>query len=199
MALDYFTLAEARALPDIDDTSKYPDARVTALGEYVQAVIESACQTSFAARTVVETLDGSGTTRILLKTPYVLSVTSVTIDGVTSTDTFSAQRGVLERRLTGSYTPLTWTEGRRNIVCTYQAGYSSTPPADIKEAALQATRARLMSSSAFSAIDDRRTSISNEMGVVSFITAGAKQPTGYPEVDAVINRWARKLNTVTFP
>lgn len=199
MALDYFTLEEARALPDISDESKYPDDRVTAAGEYVQAIIEGACQTSFVAREVVESLDGDGTTSLRLSTPYVLSVTSVTISGATSTDEFTATHGVLERTTTGSYSPLSWTRGRRNVTVTYDAGYSATPPADIKEAALQATRARLMSTSEFSAIDDRRTSITNEMGTISFVIAGEERPTGFPEVDAVINRWAKKLNTVTYP
>jgi hypothetical protein len=199
VALDYFTLAELRAFPDLSDAGKYPDARCTAVGEYVQAVIEGACGTSFVPRSVTETLDGDGTCSLRLSTPYIRAITSVTIEGVLSTDTFTATHGILERTTTGSYWPLSWTQGRRNVTVVYTAGYSTTPPADIKEAALQATRARLMSTSERSSIDDRRTSISNEMGVVSFVIAGDERPTGYPEVDAVINRWAKKLNTVTYP
>lgn len=199
MALDYFTLAEFRAVPDMDDESKYPDARVTAVGEYVQAVIEGACRTSFVPRAVTEVLDGDGSTSLRLSTPYVRAVTSVTIEGVLSTDTTSVVHGILERTTAGSYSPLSWTRGRRNVTVVYTAGYSTTPPADIKEAAMQATRARLMSTSEFSSIDDRRTSITNEMGTISFVIAGEERPTGYPEVDAVINRWAKKLNTVTYP
>ena len=44
-----------------------------------------------------------------------------------------------------------------------------------------------------SAIDDRRTSLSTEQGTVSYVIAGEDRPTGYPDVDAVIMRWARKL------
>lgn len=200
MALDYFTLEELRDLPDVDNEDKYPDARVVAAAEYVQGIIEGECQTSFVPRPKVETLNGVGTPGLVLSTPYVQSITSVVVDGVASTDSFSVVRGVLQRTTVGSFTPLTWAWGTRNVVVTYMSGYSDVPPPDIKEAALQATRARLMSTSSDSTIDDRRTSITNDAGTtVSFVIAGEKRPTGYPEVDAVINRWAKKLNTVTYP
>lgn len=199
MALDYFTLEELRAEPDVASTERYPDDRVTAAGEYVQGIIEGACQTSFVAREVTETLDGTGATRLMLSTPFVLAVNSVTIDGVACTDEFTVSHGVLERRTVGTFTPLVWTRGRRNIVVNYDAGYSATPPADIKGAALQATRARLLATSDYSVINDRQTSLTTELGTIGFVVAGEDRPTGYPEVDAVINRWAKKLNTVTFP
>lgn len=198
MALDYFTLEEFRALPDVPEED-YDDAAVTAAAEYVQGIVEGVCQTSFVPRTVTETLDARGGTRLLLSTPYVREITSVTIDGVLSMDSFTAHHGVLERVTTGTFTPLQWGYGWRNVTVVYEAGYSDEPPADIKGAVMQATRARLLSQSSDAVMDDRRTSLNTEMGVIGFVVAGQKNPTGYPEVDAVLMRWAAKLNTVTFP
>jgi hypothetical protein len=199
MTLDYFTLAELRALPDVT-AGEFTDAQITTAGEFMQAIVESECQASFVSRATVETLDGTGGTTLRLKTPYVLSITSVTVDGVTLTDQFTVDAGILERRTTGTYTPQPWTRGRRNIVVTYAAGYSSTPPSDIKGAVMWAARDRLMSQGSQNGIDVRRTSVTNDLGgTIQYVLPGEKRPSGYPELDAVIGRWSRKLNTVTYP
>lgn len=198
MTLDYFTLVEFRTLPDVPQAT-FSDAVVTLAAEYVQGIIEGTCGTSFVPRTIVETLDGAGGTTLRLKSPYVLTITSVTVNGVAVTDQFTFDAGVLERRTTGTFLAQRWTTGRRNIVVTYTAGYSTTPPADIKGAAMDATRMRLLSQSPTSTVDARRTGLNTDMGTISYVVAGEKRPTGYPEVDAVIMRWATKLNTVTYP
>jgi hypothetical protein len=198
MALDYFSIEEFRAQPDVPE-SKYNDAAVTAAAEYVQGIVEGHCGTSFVGRQAVETLDGTGTTTLRLATPYVLGVDSVTVNGTVLTDEYVVDAGVLERRAAGSFSSLSWSRGRRNVVVTYRAGYSDEPPADLKGAVIQAVRARLMATSSQATIDDRRTSLNTDMGVINYVIAGQERPTGYPEVDAVIMRWAKKLNTVTYP
>jgi hypothetical protein len=198
MALEYFTLAELRLLPDCAG-SAFTDAQITTAGEFIQAAVETECQTSFVARSVTETLDGTGTTRLRLKTPYVVAITSVTVNGVALTDQFTVDAGILERRTAGTYTSQPWTLGRRNIVVVYTAGSSSTPPADIKDAALWAARDRLLAQSDRAGIDARRTSMTTEFGTVNYVIPGEKRPTGFPELDATIARWSRKLNTVTYP
>lgn len=200
MALDYFTLEEFRALPDMDDDATYTDAKVTAAAEFFQAIVEGECQTSFVPRTVTETLDTWGGTSLTLATPYVRAITSVTIDGTLSTDSFSAAHGVLQRVTTGTYTPLSWGYGHRNVVVVYTASYSTTPPADIKDAVMWATRDRLISQNSENGHDPRLASMTNDLGgSTTYVLPGEKRPSGYPELDAVIARWARKLNTVTFP
>jgi len=199
MALDYFTLAEVRALPDVDDTTLYPDADVTAEGEAVQALVERVCATSFVARETVEVLDGTGTGCLTLKTPYVLSITSVVINGITATDQFTVDAGILERRAAGTFGTIGWPAGRRNVVVTYDAGYATAPPADLKRAMLRAVRNQLISRSEESAIDDRRISMQTEQGSVALAVADDEHPTGYPEIDSVINGYARRTNLVTFP
>lgn len=197
---DYFTTAELRALPSMGDTSKFPDTRIDAAAAYVVGIIEREVGTSFVARERVDVLDGSATVDLPLKHPYVVTVTRVEIDGAALAGyTFRARRGGLLRRYaTGQTSPDTWPAGFDNIEVTYQAGYSSSPPADVKEAALKATRAHLLSTTATTSIDDRRTSLTTEAGTVGFVVAGEDRPTGYPDVDVVIVGWRDKLKTFGF-
>ena len=188
---DYFTLAELKALPDMSGET---DARIEAAAAWAVEIIEREVGTSFVARTVTDEVHDGGDAIVVLDTPYVLSVTSATENGSAVTDTLSAKAGVLRRFSTGSYAPGAWLAGCGNVTVTYEAGYSSTPPGDIKEAALAATRWHLLEGRANNVHSPRQTSITNEMGgTVNFATAGADRPTGYPDVDAVIIGWRTRL------
>jgi hypothetical protein len=187
---DYFTLAELRALPDM---SSETDERILAAAAWAVGIIEREVGTSFVPRTVVdEAHDGSGA--VLLNSPYVTSVTSVSLNGVAAPGTYTARAGVL--RLNGSsYSP----SGDPDVSVTYESGYSTTPPPDIKEAALQATRWHLIEGRATNDRSARQTSMTNDMGgTVNFAVAGPDRPTGYPDVDAVIIGWRNKLSVLGF-
>lgn len=196
---DYFTLVELDALPNMTE-GRYSTARKEAAAAYVVGIIERVVGTSFVARTVTDEIHDGGTAAIVLDSPYVLSVTSATEDGVTVTDTLRASGGVL-RRFSGptDFSAITWASGSGNVRVTYEAGYAATPPADIKEAALQATRWRLLATNSNSDLNARQTSITNELGgTVNFATAGPDRPTGYPDVDAVILGWRDQLDVFGF-
>lgn len=187
---DYFTLAELKALPDMANET---DARILAAAAWATGIIERVVGTSFVARTVTaQPIVGSGA--VILSSPYVLSVTSVSLNGGSVSGTFGTRSGVL--RLAGAdYAP----SGDPDVSVTYQSGYSATPPADIKEAALQATRWHLLEGRASNTHSPRQTSVTNEMGgTVNFAVAGSDRPTGYPEVDAVIVGWRDKLDAFGF-
>ena len=188
---DYFTLAELRALPDMSNTTKYPEARVEAAAAAIVGVIEAEVGTSFITRVVVDEVH-DGSCPIILDDVWATTVLSATEDGDTITDSLTIKGGVV-RRYSGTVAQ-SWTEGFGNVLVTYEAGYSSAPPADIKRAALKATRLELLSSADTSSANARRTSLSGEMGTESWVVAGENRPTGYPEVDAVILRWKCKLN-----
>lgn len=194
---EYFTLAELRALPDVSDTSAYPDATVEAAAARVVSIIERECwQTSFISRTISGELHDGLDGDIFLNKFWVLSVTSATENGVTVTDTLRHKNGQVLRFATGSYLPRGWLPGVQNIAVTYVAGYSATPPADIKDAALQATRYRLLSRSANVSMNDRATSITNEFGNVNLSVASSATPFGIPEVDSVIVGYRNLLTPV---
>lgn len=195
---DYFTLAELRALPQMSDATKYPEARVLAAAAYITSIIEREVGTSFVPRAVTETLDGTGGPSLSLGSPYVQSLSSVTAGGtVLNLATVRATRGfgLLEFVSGGSV----WPTGRDSVTVAYLSGYSTTPPADIKEAALTATRWRLLATNSNAELDARRTSLTNDMGgTTSYAIAGPDRPTGYPEVDAVIMGWKHKLDVHGF-
>lgn len=199
MALEYFTAAELNALPNMSE-ARYSTARKEAAAAWAVEIIEREVGTSFIARTVTDEIHDGGGDAIVLDSPYVLSVTSATEDGVAVTDTLRVRDGVL-RRFSGasSFTATRWAAGSGNVAVTYEAGYSETVPADVKEAALQATRWRLMATNSNSDLNARQTSITNEMGgTVSFAVAGPGRPTGYPDVDAVIVGWRDRLDVFGF-
>ncbi|MGH9460372.1 MAG: hypothetical protein ACRD1X_04090 [Vicinamibacteria bacterium] len=201
MALDYFTLTELRALPDVSNTTKYSDAQLTAAGEWVQGIIERECQTSFVARSTTETLNGDDQEvdgGLKLSTPWILNVTAVTSNGVAFTAPQLAEvkvkSGVAFRRAAGDFTGfISWDLGARNIVITYDGGYSAAPPSDLKSAALQAARYRAIKAVSGAGISDRAITITNEMGNIQLSTPGKNHPTGLPEVDEVIIGWRDKL------
>lgn len=191
--MPYFTTAELRALPDMADAQRFPDPRLVAAHDWIAAVVERECDTSFVPTIVTETLNGTGAEALFLASPYVLSVESVAVDDVAlselEVDAMKIQNGVLYMS-TGAY----WSAASRgNVVVSYTAGYSSTPPADLKEAMLRAARNWILTSDAWSGKDSRATAINNEFGNIQLSVAGEDRPTGLPDVDATIMAWARRV------
>jgi hypothetical protein len=185
---EYFTLDELKALPDLE-AARYDDETMERAAAYIEAVIERVVGTSFVPRTKTVTLNGTGAD-LVLPDAYVLSVVGVTVSEVAGADPTSFDNGVL----TG-----TWASGTRNVVVEYTTGYSETPPADIKEAALEGTRARLLDTASNAKVNDRTTSTTNDVGgTTSYVLAGVDRPTGYPTVDAVILGWRDKLSGLGF-
>lgn len=203
MALSYFTLADVRALPDMADTAKHSDQRLTAAGEWMEALIEREVGTSFVARVTTETLSGDDQDSdggLKLGTPWVLQITAVTSNGAAFTAPQLAEVKVADGyifRQPGFASSTAWDTGVRNIVITYNAGYSATPPFDIKDAALQGTRYRALRTIG-AGVSDRATAITNELTTTQLSTAGTDRPTGLPEVDVVIVGWRNKLNLFGF-
>lgn len=198
MTTEYFTLAELRALPDMDDDTAYPDARVDAAAAYIVGVIEREVGTSFIVRSHTDEAHDGGAAAVVPASAYVRGVTQVKVNGVVSTSTIKVRNDAVYRVSGSNSTPVDWPEGIGNIEVTYTSGYSSAPPADIKEIALKGTRAHLLANSENSMMNDRRTSLNTDMGVVGFVIAGENRPTGYPEVDAAILGWKRRLDVLGF-
>lgn len=196
---EYFTLPEFRALPDMGNTAKYPDARVEVEAAFVVSRIERFTGTSFVARTVTGEVHDGGDTGIVLFKPHVISITSATENGVAVTDSLRMVDGVL-RRFAGatSFNPSTWAASTGGVAVTYQAGFSTSPPGDIKSAALQWTRLRMLTTSSGAGNDARATSQTTDMGTLNFLVAGKDRPSGYPEVDAVLVDWRDRLDVYGF-
>lgn len=181
---EYFTLEEFRDLTGMRDDAKYPDARVERAAGYIVSVIERVVGTSFVPRTFTRTVDGSGS-ELTLPSPYVLSVSAVSVGDTEQAGPFVVSRN----RLAGF-----WPRGFQNITVTYESGYSEEPPDDIREAALQGTRARILDTASNAQVNDRMSQMTNDVGgTTTFVLPGKDRPTGYPDVDAVILGWRRRL------
>ena len=166
---EYFTTDEFRDLPEMSDDQQYTDARIDAVAASLVTIIEREVGTSFVSRTYTKTLpevDGD----VVFGTPYVLETVSVSDS---ATDPFTC---VIP-----------------DATVTYRAGYSEEPPADIKEALMWAVRDRLLETDSNAGIDARRTSQITPEGTINYVLPGADRPTGYPQLDAAINGWRKRL------
>lgn len=188
---EYFTLVEFRALPDVP-VEKYSDAAVEAEAAHVVAVIEREVGAAFIVRTITAELHDGGPRAILLAQPFARSASSITEDGVAVTGCV-VDGGVLRKGDASS-----WSPGVQNISATYTHGYSSTPPADLKTAALWATRARLLENQSNASISSRQTSMSTDMGTIQFVVAGEDRPFGIPAIDEVVVGYKRRLSGFGF-
>lgn len=193
--MPYFTTAELRALPDLNDTARFPETRLVAAHDRIAALIRRECETSFVVETITdERVSGSDLTGLSLSDPYVRSITTITVDGV-EWDEDAVAGVIIDDGFLYQPGDARWScTSRRNVVVTYTAGYTDTPPADLKEAALRGARHWCLTMSAWSGVDSRATSITNEQGNIALMTASADgRPTGLPDVDSTIVAWARKV------
>jgi hypothetical protein len=190
----YFTTDELRALPDMDNTSRFSDDRLEAAHDWIVGIIERECDTAFVPTTVTgRRLSGGGLDSIRLPDNYVTAVTAVTVDGV-AYDAPTLAGLYLEDGYLYQPSGSTWsTTSLGNVTVTYTHSYSTTPPPDLKEAALRAARNWLLTTDAWSGTDSRATSISNDFGNIQISVAGPDRPTGIPDVDTTIMAWARRV------
>lgn len=203
-----FSLAELRVLPNMNDTTKYPDATLERARLWIEGIIEQECGTTFTYRTYTELHHGTEANRrmarLLLRRRYPREIIALTENGVGwsagQLADLVVNNGVVTRRAAGAYDAWEPFEyGYLNLEVTYRAGYTQTPPGDLKEAALQAARYRVLTGAGAGGVSDRTTTITNDLGTVQLAIAGERYPTGLPEVDAIINRYARTVGSRSAP
>jgi len=128
--MSLLTLDEVKQFLHIDHTDD--DTLLTDMILQVEAEIASYTELVLEATDYDEYVDGTGENYIILRRP-LNSVTTITVDDAAYdlTDAkISTEAGIL-------YFPsgVEIPEGKRNVRAVYNAGYS-TPPADLKKAAL---------------------------------------------------------------
>lgn len=184
-----FGLAEARAMPPVLDSIKYPTAKLAQKRIGVETECEEICGQAFVPRfsRVTYTLDAQsrGTTLVTqLTLPHILvrTLRSVTVAGISQslTGLTVSSSGVL-RGLTwaGVYTGTV-------IVVEYEHG-RDYPPEDLKDAAMLRLRSRL--SQGDSGVPQRALSFSVADGGVYRLSTPAANRTGIPDVDGVYERY----------
>lgn len=134
---DLTTLAKVNTYLFGSNAPTEADALLSQLITSSSAWVEARLGQAVLTRTVTETRDGNGTSRMLLAQHPVASVTSVTVDGtaiaarasVTATG-YVLHDGAIE--LVG----YTFTTGTANVVVVYSAG-SATCPTDLEQAVIE--------------------------------------------------------------
>jgi Phage gp6-like head-tail connector protein len=130
------TLAEAKLHLRI--TGSADDTQIQAHVDAATDLCEQVTSSVWTARSVTESYDGLMTISLSLRTTPVLSITTVTENGVAVPGTgytLDANSGILYRG--SSLAPMLWQSGRQNITVVYQAGPSGAPPARIKQGTLE--------------------------------------------------------------
>lgn len=191
----FFTIPEIRASDaTLADVGKYPNAVLVAARLETEVECEDICQRAFLPRYWRETLDGTGTSDVLLGKPDVRVIRSASLAPRTgqafvplTTPELAALAvtpdGML-RRTDANF----WTEGLANLVLEYEFGLGG-PPQPLREAAL--VRLRSLANKHRSGIPDRASSFTSVDGGTYRLTLPNRGSTGIPEVDAVYQRYGR--------
>lgn len=191
----YVTIDEVRALKDMQDEGKYPDADVAAAIAWFETRFENHVGVAFAPRTASEWADGTGCAALWLDHWPVIDVTAVktytaatvftayTVDELA--DIRASSAGELRRVGLG-----TFAGGEQNILVEYSHGFETVPD-DIRDAALVAIREKLMEDFTGSR-GNRQFSVATQDGIVRSSTPGDQRPFGIPAVDVVANDYRRR-------
>lgn len=181
-----FSIADARARPDLANTSTYPTASILTARTWAETAIEHACGVAFVPRYASETLNGSGGQRMEPTWPKIRTVRSATVDGLAIDLTSVVIE--LERFITRPFGY--WRPWPGNTVLRYEHGMTFAPP-EISTAALELARYKLIADSGSSAVDPRTESIITPDGTLRLSTPGVKgQRFGIPTVDAAVEAWS---------
>jgi len=144
--------------------------------------LEEACSVAFRPRYARETLDGSGTQRLLLSNPQLITIREAEVgDTVVALESL---KGYPEGVAWGEEL---WTEGAANVSIAYEHGFLVTP-AMVSRAALRLARHFLVEDP--SNYDERASSMSTDEAHYTFITPGMSGAmTSIPEVNVVIQHF----------
>lgn len=188
VTIPYVTLTQLRALPNLADTTKFPNAKLVAATDWFETRFEDYTGVAWVPRTVVDERHQIASGGLLILDhmfPRTITAVRSYSDAATSTaytagelaDLHSDPSGVLRRRSLGHF-----TSGYGLVAVDYTHGWDS-PPADVVEAAKTAIRAHLL--------DDyqanRQYAVSTEAGIIRTSQPGPDAPFGLREVDVVAN------------
>lgn len=184
-----FTVADARAFDAALTESRFPDAVIEDARARITDEFETICGVSFVPRYRLDTLSGTGYVNLALSRMKVSAIRAVEYRDAGSatwtaysaddlSDIYIEDYGWILRESRGSF-----VSGRRNLRVGYEHGFT-TPPLDIKRAALIVCRYELLESNA----TDRTISMSTEFGTTQLSTPNPERNRWYgiPRVDTVL-------------
>ncbi|WP_410676657.1 hypothetical protein [Amycolatopsis sp. cmx-4-68] len=189
----FFSIAYIRnADAQLADVEEFPTAALVAARLETEIECEDICGRAFVPRYWRETLDGTGTSDVLLGKPDIRKIRSVAMSSRAGLPTvaFTADQlaalavtadGMLRRTDAGF-----WTEGIANVVLEEEFGLDA-PPQPLREAAL--VRLRSLANKHRSMVPDRASSFTSVDGGTYRLTLPKRKSTGIPDVDAVYARY----------
>lgn len=197
-----FTLAEGRTSDSsLNDTGKYPTARLEAGRLATEMECEEICDRSFAPRYARVVLDGTGTDELLLAGYHDIRAIRAVKMASRADEAFTALTAaelaaliITPDRILQRVDRATWTEGRDNVVVELEYGLDY-PPADLKRAAL--VRFKDFLNVDKSRIPDRALSWTNSDGTSYRMSIPDAYRTGIPYVDGIYGRYSLRANAGT--
>lgn len=178
-----FSIAQARALTPLNDTTTYTLAKLLNVRTLVEEAIEDSCGVAFVPRYRREAIAGTNTTTVVVSQPRVTALRSVTLDGVALS--VASLATVVPNDAGVLYYPAGWAWGASNYDIAYEHGYPR-PPARITQAALTLARSWLVDGP----LDDRTTAFTTPDGTFALSTPGMRGSIfGIPEVDAAVRQY----------
>lgn len=192
----YVTVAEMRALKNLDNTSTFPDAKLIAARQWFEDAFERYTAVAWVPRYTRVRVDGNYSTTLLLPYQRVRTVRSVrTYSDATTYTAFSAAEladlhyrdwGAVQRGTLGHF-----TAGTANVVIELEHGYDE-PPTDVKQAALVAIRDYLLTDNT----GNRVFGVQTQDGIIRSSAPGPDRPFGIPFVDEVAVSRSHKVPAV---
>lgn len=176
----YFELAELRAQSGLDDESVFSDALLANARAAAEDLFETATGVAWVRRYRREVRDGTGCTALIVKLYPVLI--SATLSGTAVTPE-AYEDGEL-------YLASGWGSVRRSIVVEYEHGFQ-VPPEDLRRAALRYARVAALDFK--SRIPERAIQMNTEAGSFQLAMASRERPTGYPEIDAILQQHDHRI------
>ena len=133
---DLTTLDNVKAYLSPPLTATTDDALLTRLVTAASAFIQAWLGRTIAQNSYTETRNGVGGTRLFLRNRPVISVASVTVDGVAIAPSSGVgQAGYLFDDSSVYLTGYAFSRGQQNVTVAYTAGYAVTPP-EIEQACI---------------------------------------------------------------
>lgn len=190
---DYlFTLGQATAVESLADTD---DQTLIDKRLIVSAEVEWICDRAFTPRARTVIVDGTNTGQIGIPSNDMGSshdlrtITAASVGGVALTSPQLSSLIIRDQVIEWPFGSI-WTTGQANVSISYTYGLDN-PTVDLVDALLVRLRQRV--NRPLNGIPDRATSIQiDQLGTMKLDTA-SRYKTGYPEVDAVYERWSNRV------
>lgn len=181
----YFPLAELRAERNLSDTVKFTTAELARARAWAETVIERWVGVSFVRRYHRHHFAGDASSRLFLPHLFVTDVLAAELDGATLDVSAWTVEPFGRLHADTTFARPTFASPAPNGWVAYAHGLDAVP-VDVAEAAKDMARHHLLEDQSGRPV----LSVGNELGgTTRFGFAGDDRPTGYPDIDVVLNHY----------